>query len=49
MSIPLVLMSGGGDAVAKAQELGVDDYLVKPISLRNLMDVVGRYCEKQRV
>ncbi len=45
-SIPVVLMSGGGDMRQQASALGISEYLQKPISLRTLLGVVARYCHR---
>ena len=47
-SIPVVLMSGGGDMIAKARELGITEFMTKPMSLTCLVSVVERYCARGR-
>jgi len=43
-AIPVVILTGGGNASAAAQGLGVDTFLRKPVDLDELLEIVGRYC-----
>jgi CheY-like chemotaxis protein len=42
-SIPLVVLSGHGQVAAQAATLGIDAFLVKPIDLKQLLEVVERF------
>ena len=42
-SIPIVILTADGRADLKAQSLGADDYLRKPIQIETLLRVVQRY------
>ena len=44
-NIPVILLSGrsDGDAMAKAMELGATDFLVKPVTLEDLLASVRRH------
>ncbi|WP_235880020.1 response regulator [Polyangium aurulentum] len=42
--IPVVILTGGGNAAAAAQGLGVDAFLRKPVDLDELLEMVKRYC-----
>lgn len=42
-SIPTVVLSAARDGKQKAQALGVQDYLQKPIDLEKLLEVACRY------
>jgi CheY-like chemotaxis protein len=43
--IPVVVLSAHASGERVARELEVDVYLRKPVDLKTLLDVVGRYCE----
>lgn len=43
-AIPVVVMSAVHDVRTAAASLRASDFLIKPIELRSLMNVVGRYC-----
>ena len=42
--IPVVIVSAMTDVAAAAEELGVAAHMTKPASLRDLIQVVRRYC-----
>jgi CheY-like chemotaxis protein len=42
--IPVVILTGGGNASAAAQGLGVDTFLRKPVDLDELLAIVKKYC-----
>ena len=42
--IPVVILSAMTDVAAAAEELGVAAHMTKPASLRDLVQVVRRYC-----
>ncbi|HEX3765948.1 MAG TPA: response regulator [Kofleriaceae bacterium] len=42
--IPVVVLSAHASGERAASELEVDEYLRKPVDLRTLLDVIGRYC-----
>jgi CheY-like chemotaxis protein len=42
-SIPLVVLSGHGQVATQAATMGTSAYLVKPIDLKQLLDVVERF------
>jgi CheY-like chemotaxis protein len=44
-AIPVVIMSAAYDVRAAAASLAVSDFLVKPIKLSSLLNVVQRYCD----
>lgn len=43
-SIPVVIMSAVHDVRGEAAALSVGDFLIKPIALSSLLNVVERYC-----
>jgi CheY-like chemotaxis protein len=43
-SIPVIVFSGAYDVGAIAEQLGVRDYLTKPLDVQRLLDTVRRYC-----
>jgi CheY-like chemotaxis protein len=43
-SIPVVIMSGGGDTMEAALALGAVGYLQKPFGLGSLLATIARYC-----
>jgi len=43
-AIPVVILTGGGNASAAAQGLGVDTFLRKPVDLDELLAIVKKYC-----
>jgi CheY-like chemotaxis protein len=43
-AIPVVILTGGGNAASAAQGLGVDTFLRKPVDLDELLEVVKKYC-----
>jgi CheY-like chemotaxis protein len=43
-AIPVVILTGGGNAAAAADGLGVDTFLRKPVDLDQLLEIVRRYC-----
>ena len=49
--VPIVCISGHGGAVfiALAREVGCDEYLVKPVDLFQLGDVLEKYCVQNRL
>jgi CheY-like chemotaxis protein len=44
-SIPVIVVSGfdGQETVTRATEAGCDDYLVKPVEPKKLLDVINRF------
>jgi CheY-like chemotaxis protein len=48
-AIPVVLISAAGDLPGKAAELGVSDYLAKPIDAKRLLAIVERHCQRAPV
>ena len=42
--IPVVIVSAMADVAAAAEELRVDSHMIKPIPLRDLIQLVRRYC-----
>jgi CheY-like chemotaxis protein len=43
-ALPVIVMSGAGRVIERAQQLGLQDYIEKPVVPEHLLDVVGRYC-----
>lgn len=43
-SIPVVVISGAGDLVAKSAAVGAAGYLVKPPELERVLQTVARHC-----
>lgn len=41
---PVVVLSGAGQLARRTQQLGIDEYLEKPIDVERLLEVVARYC-----
>jgi CheY-like chemotaxis protein len=46
-AIPVVVMSGAGRVQEKAQQLGLQDYIEKPVDPGRLLNMLGRYCERE--
>jgi CheY-like chemotaxis protein len=42
--IPVVVLSGDGNASAKAQALNTQGFLIKPIMIQDLMRYIEEYC-----
>src|SRR6185369_574793 len=42
--VPVVVLSGAGQLDRRTQQLGIAEYLEKPIDVERLLEVVGRYC-----
>jgi CheY-like chemotaxis protein len=47
-NIPVVVLTAHASGERSARELQVDHFLKKPVDLRTLLDVIGRYCERDR-
>jgi CheY-like chemotaxis protein len=45
-SLPVIVFSGAYDLGDIAEQLGVRDYLTKPVDLQRLLDRVRRYCRE---
>jgi CheY-like chemotaxis protein len=43
-TLPVVIMSGAGRIDERAQQLGVQDYVSKPVEPEHLLSMLGRYC-----
>lgn len=43
-ALPVVVISGGGSTNAKAADLGVTEFLRKPLELAAILEVVGEHC-----
>lgn len=43
-SLPVVIMSGAAQVDERAQQLGVQDYIAKPVEPDQLLDKLSRYC-----
>ncbi len=43
-ALPVIVMSGAGRVIEKAQQLGLQDYIEKPIPPERLLKILGRYC-----
>ena len=43
-TLPVVVLSGAGQLERRTQQLGIAEYLEKPIDVERLLEVVGRYC-----
>lgn len=44
--VPVVVLTADGQAGTKAAQLGVPDYIQKPVNLKRLLSIVDRYCAK---
>jgi two-component system response regulator MprA len=42
---PVVILSGAGSIDQKSRQLGIEDYLEKPVDVERLLAIVARYCE----
>lgn len=42
--VPVVVLSGDADIERRAQALGVERYLMKPVEIDQLLEEIGRYC-----
>jgi len=47
-SVPVVIITGAGNAAARAAPAGVAGLLEKPVELDTLLSAVGRYCKRGR-
>jgi CheY-like chemotaxis protein len=47
-AIPVVMLSGAGRLEERAAELGIRDYLAKPIQADRLLEMIARYCRGQQ-
>jgi CheY-like chemotaxis protein len=43
-TLPVVIMSGAAHVDERAQQLGVQDYIAKPVEPEQLLDMLGQYC-----
>lgn len=43
-SIPVLLMSAGGNIASSCADLGTSDYIAKPVEVAELLDKIQRYC-----
>ena len=43
-SLPVVIMSGAAQVDDRAQQLGVQDYIAKPVVPEQLLETLSRYC-----
>ena len=46
-AIPVVVLSGAGRLDERAVELGIRDYLSKPVQPQRMLDTIARYCDGQ--
>jgi CheY-like chemotaxis protein len=46
-NIPVVVLSAHASGERSARELQVDAFLRKPVDLQTLLDVIGRYCQRE--
>ena len=47
-NIPVVVLTAHASGERSARELHVACFLRKPVDLKTLLDVVGRYCEREK-
>lgn len=47
-NIPVVVLTAHASGERSARELHVAGFLRKPVDLRTLLDVIGRYCERDK-
>jgi CheY-like chemotaxis protein len=47
-NIPVVVLTAHASGERAARELQVNGFLRKPVDLQTLLDVVGRYCERDK-
>jgi CheY-like chemotaxis protein len=47
-NIPVVVLTAHASGERSARELHVDGFLRKPVDLRTLLDVIRRYCERDK-
>ncbi len=47
-AVPVVVITGAGNAAARAAPAGVAGLLEKPVDLDTLLSAVGRYCKRGR-
>ena len=47
-TIPVVVLTAHASGERAARELQVNGFLRKPVDLQTLLDVVGRYCERDK-
>jgi DNA-binding response OmpR family regulator len=43
-SIPVLLMSAGGNIASSCADLGTSDYIAKPVEVAELLSKIQRYC-----
>ena len=46
--IPVVVLTAHASGERSARELQVDAFLRKPVDLETLLDVIGRYCAREK-
>ena len=46
LSVTIMTSSGEPSDLARIRELGIDDYIVKPVSYQGLLVIVGSLCRK---
>jgi CheY-like chemotaxis protein len=46
--IPVVVLTAHASGERSARELQVDAFLRKPVDLKTLLDVIGRYCQREK-
>jgi CheY-like chemotaxis protein len=44
-ALPVVVMSGAGEPTDQAKELGLRDYIKKPVDADRLLTLLQRYCD----
>lgn len=49
LSVTILTSSGEPSDLARIQELGIDEYIMKPVSYQDLLAVVGALCRKWEV
>jgi CheY-like chemotaxis protein len=46
LSVIIMSSSGEPNDLARIEQLGIDEYIVKPVSYQGLLDIVGGLCAK---
>ena len=46
-ALPVIVMSGAGRVIEQAQQLGLQDYIEKPVCPELLLAMLERYCDQE--
>lgn len=49
LSVTIMTSSGEPSDLARIRELGIDEYIVKPVSYQGLLEIVGTLCKRWNI